>query len=87
MIQFNRAENEPSAKFSQSRRMPLTRPFSWLSGCRVSSCLLIMGFNAHLVYCLNNVLNVKALVGIISYQEKALVGAFSMNVKPSRRFV
>ena len=35
------------------------------------------GVNARLVWCLNSVLNVKALVGAFN-QEKALVGAFSV---------
>ena len=35
---------------------------------------------------LNRFLNVKALVGTF-YQEKALVGAFSVNVISSRRFI
>ena len=39
-----------------------------------------MDFNAHLVYCLNNVLNVKAL-GTFN-QKEALLGAFSVIVKP-----
>ena len=38
------------------------------------------GVNAHLAYCLNSVLNVKALIGTFN-QEKALVGAFSVIVK------
>ena len=38
-------------------------------------------FGAHLSKCLNSVLNVKALVG------EVLVGAFSIIVKSSRRFV
>ena len=37
--------------------------------------------NAHLAWCLNSVLNVKALVGAFN-QEKALVGAFSVIVQP-----
>ena len=37
-------------------------------------------------YCLNSVLNVKALVGAFN-QEKALVGAFSVIVKSSQNFV
>ena len=37
--------------------------------------------NARLAYCLNSVLNVKALVGAFN-QEKALVGAFSVIVQP-----
>ena len=36
---------------------------------------------ACLAWCLNSVLNVKALVGAFN-QEKALVGAFSVIVKP-----
>ena len=39
------------------------------------------GVNACLAYCLNTVLNVKALVGAFN-QEKALVGAFSVIVQP-----
>ena len=39
------------------------------------------GVNAHIAKCLNSVLNVKALLN----QEKALVGAFSMIVKPMDR--
>ena len=39
------------------------------------------GVNACLSQCLNSVLNVKALVGTFN-QEKALVGAFSVIVKP-----
>ena len=35
----------------------------------------------YIVYCLNSVLNVKALVGAFN-QEKALVGVFSVIVKP-----
>ena len=35
------------------------------------------GVNAHLAYCLNSVLNVKAIVAAFN-QEKALVGAFSV---------
>ena len=40
------------------------------------------GVNVHLAQCLNSVLNVKALEDIF-YQEKALVGAFSVIVKTS----
>ena len=36
--------------------------------------------NSHLAKCLNSVLNVKALVGVFN-QEKALVGAFSVDVQ------
>ena len=39
-----------------------------------------------LVKIVNNVLHVKMLVGTFS-QEKDLLGAFSVIVKPSRRFV
>ena len=35
------------------------------------------GVNAHLAWCLNSVLNVKAVVAAFN-QEKALVGAFSL---------
>ena len=35
------------------------------------------GVNAHFAYCLNSVLNVKAVVAAFN-QEKALVGAFSV---------
>ena len=38
-----------------------------------------MGFNAHLVYCLKNVLNVKALVGTFK-QKEAIAEAFSVIV-------
>ena len=38
------------------------------------------GVNVRLAYCLNSVLNVKALVGAFN-QEKALVGAFSVIAK------
>ena len=38
------------------------------------------GVKARLAYCLNSVLNVKALIGAFN-QEKALVGAFSMIVQ------
>ena len=41
--------------------------------------------NAHLAYCINSVLNVKALVSTFN-QEKALVGAFSVIVKSSGAF-
>ena len=41
--------------------------------------------NTHLAWCLNSVLNVKALVGIF-IQEKALVGAFSVIVKTNGSF-
>ena len=40
---------------------------------------------ACLEQCLNSVFNVKALVGALN-QEKALVGAFSVIVKPMDRF-
>ena len=43
------------------------------------------GVNAHLAYCLNSVLNVKALVGTFN-QEKALVGDFSVIVKTDELF-
>ena len=39
------------------------------------------GINVHLAYCLNSVLNVKALVSSDFNQEKTLVGAFSVMVK------
>ena len=45
--------------------------------------IYIPWFNAHLAYCLNSALNVKALVGAFN-QEKALVGAFSVIVKTDR---
>ena len=41
------------------------------------------GVNVRLAYCLNSVLNVKALVGAFN-QKKALVGAFSVIVKTDR---
>ena len=41
------------------------------------------GVNVHLAYCLNNVLNVKAVVAAFN-QEKALVGAFSVIVQLRR---
>ena len=42
-------------------------------------------FCACLAKCLDSVINVKALVGAFN-QEKALVGAFSVIVKPMDRF-
>ena len=48
------------------------RPNFTLSDC---------GVNTRLAYCLNGVLNVKALVAAFN-QEKALVGAFSVIVQP-----
>ena len=42
--------------------------------------LTYCGVNACLAYCLNSVLNVKALVGAFN-QKKALVGTFSVIVK------
>ena len=44
------------------------------------------GVNARLAYCLNSVLNVKAVVATFN-QEKALVRAFSVIVKPWRTYV
>ena len=41
-----------------------------------------MGVNSQLVSRFNSVLNVKVLVGAFN-QEKALIGAFSINVKTS----
>ena len=43
------------------------------------------GVNAHLAQCLNSVLNVKAVVAAFN-QEKAIVEAFSVIVKPMDRF-
>ena len=42
---------------------------------------ILHGMNARLAYCLNSVLNVKAVVAAFN-QEKALVGAFSVIVQP-----
>ena len=44
------------------------------------------GVKARLAYCLNSVLNVKALIGAFN-QEKALVGAFSVIVQFHRLIV
>ena len=44
------------------------------------------GVNARLAWCLNSVLNVKALVGAFN-QEKALIGAFSVIVELRRLIV
>ena len=46
----------------------------------------LLWVNAHLVYCLNSVLDVKVLV-VTFNQEKDLVGAFSVIVKSSRTFI
>ena len=52
-------------------------PYDFCVGVQIS-CLYLLW--ARLAYCLNSVLNVKALIGAFN-QEKALVGAFSVIVK------
>ena len=61
-------------------------PYDLYVGVRISRLFTMHGVNAHLAYCLNSVLNVKAVVGAFK-PEKALVGAFSMIVKSSLTIV
>ena len=80
------------AKISQSRKKLLPGPSPGLLKAPTSTFiyktlfLLWIWINASLAKCLKRFLNVEAVVASLN-QLKALVGAFSLIVKTSRRFV